>query len=221
MRFTQVNTIYSLFLIDTFKGHLDKHFNFSHCKIEQVLSCSDSYMLVRSLLPQTAHVKGPLARNLWKKSLVNLSPEVYLLSKCISFVILSQFWPITENIKKQEKVRKARKKVENYGKIGQKMLFKVALKSWLRVLFPKKHVFISKTIFTNAKRCKKMQKDALKLKTELTTIAWGLPVHIKIGRISRVTITIWKIFYIRQLLSWTWQTWPQFTEIGYLSVRVL
>ena len=32
------------------KGHLDKLCNLSHCKIEQVLSCSDSYTLERSLL---------------------------------------------------------------------------------------------------------------------------------------------------------------------------
>ena len=27
------------------KGHLDRHCNISHCKIDQVLSCSDSYIL--------------------------------------------------------------------------------------------------------------------------------------------------------------------------------
>ena len=34
----------------TFKEHLDKPCNFSHCKIEQVLSCCDSYTLELSLL---------------------------------------------------------------------------------------------------------------------------------------------------------------------------
>ena len=31
------------------KRHLDNHGNFSHCKIEQVISCSDSYTLELSL----------------------------------------------------------------------------------------------------------------------------------------------------------------------------
>ena len=42
------------------KVHLDKHCNFYPCKVEQVLSCSDSYTLELSLLPLKACLKSPL-----------------------------------------------------------------------------------------------------------------------------------------------------------------
>ena len=40
------------------KGHSDQHCNLSHCKIEQVLSCSDSYTLELSLLALKATISS-------------------------------------------------------------------------------------------------------------------------------------------------------------------
>ena len=39
-----------------FKGHSDKHCNLSHCKIDQVLSCIDSFILELSLLALKATI---------------------------------------------------------------------------------------------------------------------------------------------------------------------
>ena len=86
------STIYE----STFKGHLDKPCNFSHCKIDKVLSCSDSYMLERSPLAVTA------ASNRSCKGPFTFITQISTRIDCFWFKTNQANWRIVKNIIKSQ-----------------------------------------------------------------------------------------------------------------------
>ena len=78
------------------KTPLDKPCNFSHCKIDKVLSCSDSYMLERSPLAVTA------ASNRLCKGPSTFITQISTRIDCFWFKINQANWRIVKNIIKSQ-----------------------------------------------------------------------------------------------------------------------